>query len=173
MYIKSALVSTLAFAASAFAAQTSFTNPVGGTQVYAAGSQQTFTWMTACVPPNGLTAVDPKKVAVQLLNATVNTNAYFLDHITTVDCSTANQGNVPWTVPNNLPTYDGLFSLQMVFKENNAYSGSFKIIPPGGVAPGPGPTPNDPNPAPSGAGNIAPLAFAGTAAAVIASAMLL
>ncbi|KAF9993292.1 hypothetical protein BGZ80_002489 [Entomortierella chlamydospora] len=173
MYIKSTLVAALAFAASVSAqAKTVFTSPVGGSQVYSAGSNQTFTWLNNCVAPSNLTATDPTKVPVQLLNATVATNAFFLKAITTVDCSTGNQGNVAWTVP-TLDNYDGLFSLQMVFIQGNAYSGSFKITPPAGTttttAP---PATTTTAPPSSGANGVAP-ALSGAAAAVAVAAMLL
>ncbi|KAF9165073.1 hypothetical protein BGX21_000856 [Mortierella sp. AD011] len=172
MYVKSTLVAALAFAASVSAqAKTVFTSPVGGSQVYAAGSKQTFTWLNNCVAPSNLTATDPTKVPVQLLNATVSTNAFFLKAITTVDCSTGNQGNVAWTVP-ELDNYDGLFSLQMVFIQGNAYSGSFKITPPAGTTTTAPPTTTTTTSPSSGANGIVP-ALSGAAAVVAAAAMLL
>ncbi|KAF9348971.1 hypothetical protein BGX26_012680 [Mortierella sp. AD094] len=174
MYIKSTLVAALAFAASVSAqAKTVFTSPVGGDLVYAAGSKQTFTWLNNCVAPSNFTATDPTKVQVQLLNSTNSNNAFFVTSITTVNCSTGNQGNVPWIVP-TLDSYEGLFSLEMVFIQGNAYSGSFKISPPGGAttsAPAPAATTATAAPK-SGANGVAP-ALSGAAVVIAAAAMLL
>ncbi|KAF9197213.1 hypothetical protein BGZ49_002486 [Haplosporangium sp. Z 27] len=174
MFAKSTIVAALAFVAAVSAqTKTSFTNPVGNSQVYAAGSKQTFTWQTNCVAPSTFTATDPTAVKVQLLNSTDPNNAYYLEDITTVNCSTGNQGNVPWTVPTDLQSYSGVFSLQMVFLEGNAYSGSFKITAPGGSTSSPSTTTSATTPAKTGAANVVAPALSGLAAAAAAAAMLL
>ncbi|KAF9433753.1 hypothetical protein BGZ76_009018, partial [Entomortierella beljakovae] len=131
MYIKSAVIAALAFASSVAAqtVATTFASPVGNNAVYAAGSKQSFTWRTNCVAPSINVANNPKAVKVQLLDNTDTNAAAFVADVTTIDCSTAGQDNIPWTVPANLTKYEGSFALVLVLTPP-VYSGSFKITAP-------------------------------------------
>ncbi|KAF9183232.1 hypothetical protein BGZ50_004386, partial [Haplosporangium sp. Z 11] len=165
MFTKTAALAILALAASV-AAQTpnnhiSFTNPVGENRQYQAGANETFSWQTACVPPANLTSSTPTKVAVHLLNADDSDKAYYLDDVTTIDC-TKSSGNEYWIIPDKYsPTT--LLSLRIVLDQGSAYSGKFTIK--GGKSSTPT-TPSDAEPT-SGAGVVAPVLSG--AAAVIAA----
>ncbi|KAG0258728.1 hypothetical protein BG011_003100 [Mortierella polycephala] len=170
MFTKTAALAVLALAASV-AAQTPsdhifFTNPVGDDRQYQAGANETFSWQTACVAPSSLISSTPTKAAVQLMNADDSDMAFFLEDITTIDCS-KNSGNNYWVVPDKYSSTT-LLSLKIALDEGSAYSGKFTIK--GGKAT-PTTAPDADKPA-SGASIVAPV-LSGAAAAVAAAALLL
>ncbi|KAF9192759.1 hypothetical protein BGZ51_004927 [Haplosporangium sp. Z 767] len=173
MFVKSATLAALAFAAAVSAQgtpnHTHFTNPVGESQVFTAGENSTFSWAFACVAPSTFTSPTPQKVDVQLLNAKDPNNAFFLAPVTTIDCSKSS-GNEPWTVPVREDGPDAIYSLKIVLSEP-VYSGRFKIVSKNAPAPAPAPSSgagadNKQN----AAGALAPVL---TGAALVASAALL
>lgn len=166
MHFKTAALAALAFVASVSAQtpnHTYFTNPVGDGSVYKAGSQETFSWNLACVPPSTYTSATPSNVSVVLVNSTNTNNAFFLMDIATIDC-TKSSGNAQWTVPDK---YDSttLFSLKIVLSQD-VYSSKFTISGGKGT---PAPAPTSPSPK-SGAMSLAPV-FSAVAAAAAAGAL--
>ncbi|KAF9579553.1 hypothetical protein BGW38_004140 [Lunasporangiospora selenospora] len=130
MFFKSVSIAALAFAVVVYSQdtplnRTTFTNPVGDNMVYTSGENATFSWQTSCVSPSIWTSQTPSKVAVQLVNSTNSNNAFYLQDVTTIDCSKT-QGNNYWQVPGK---YDSntLFSLKIVLDQGNVYSGRFYI----------------------------------------------
>lgn len=159
MFIESTALATIVLAVSIFAQQvpldhTYFTNPVGDDHIYTAGDNTTFSWELKCVPPNTYVSANPTQVPVQLVNSTNSNLAYFLDDVTTIDC-TKDKGNNNWIVSDKYADGTSLFSLKIVFDGGNAaYSGRFTIKPKASPS---GPTPTTPSHSPNSAGAIAPV----------------
>ncbi|KAI1310231.1 hypothetical protein EDD11_003877 [Mortierella claussenii] len=182
MFIKSTAVAILALAASVSAQtpalnHTYFTNPVTDGLSYPQGSSQTFSWSLPCTAPSTWVAKDPTQVNVELLNSNDPNNAFYLQKVTTIDCSKTS-GNVQWTVPSDVGT-DGFFSLRIAIDTatatQNAYSGRFHITAPGGKPASPSTTGSQPAPTTGGksaANSVAPV-LSGAAAVVAAAALLL
>ncbi|KAF9166090.1 hypothetical protein BGX21_001329 [Mortierella sp. AD011] len=130
MFIKSAAIAALAFAASVASQSvpnhTYFTNPVGNDMVYTAGKNITFSWAKTCVSPSDSVSTTPTAAKVQLINSNNSTNAYFVADVTTIDCQNSAQGNTYWVVPTDLDP-SSFYSLQIVLTPTNAYSGKFKV----------------------------------------------
>ncbi|KAF9376837.1 hypothetical protein CPC16_012123 [Podila verticillata] len=172
MFIKSLTVAAVA-AIAAVSAQTGvpnhtyFTAPVGNSPPFIVGKNSTFSWTSTCVPPSDMTAVDPTKAVVQLVNSEDGNNAAFLADITTIDC-TKPSGNVYWTPPGDFPTVTK-FALKIMLATPQ-YSGNFVIqaaTPPASTAP----ATTSPTPVSKSAGSMVTPVLAG--AATIASAALL
>ncbi|KAF9358503.1 hypothetical protein BGX26_001598 [Mortierella sp. AD094] len=96
MFIKSAAIAALAFAASVASQtvpnHTYFTNPVGDSMVFTAGKNITFSWAKTCVAPSDSVSTTPTAAKVQLINSNNSTNAYFVADVTTIDCQNNSQG---------------------------------------------------------------------------------
>ncbi|KAF9382413.1 hypothetical protein CPB97_007172 [Podila verticillata] len=173
MFIKSLTVAAVA-AIAAVSAQTVavpnhtyFTAPVGNSAPFIAGKNSTFSWTATCVPPSDMTAIDPTKAVVQLVDATDGNNAAFLVDITTIDCTKPN-GNTYWTPPSNFGTITK-FALRIML-DTPQYSGNFAIqgaTPPASTAP----ATSSPTPVSKSAGSMVTPVLAGAAA--VASAALL
>ncbi|KAF9017492.1 hypothetical protein BGZ52_005028 [Haplosporangium bisporale] len=173
MFIKSLTVAAVAAIATVSAQtvavpnHTYFTAPVGDGVSFTAGKNSTFSWMATCVPPSDMTALDPTKAVVQLVDSTNGGNAAFLVDITTIDC-TQPSGNVYWTPPATFPDVTK-FALRINLATPQ-YSGNFIIksaTPPASTAP----ATTSPTPVSKSAGSMVTPVLAG--AATIASAALL
>ncbi|KAG0026683.1 hypothetical protein BGZ81_006188 [Podila clonocystis] len=173
MFIKTLTVAAVATIA-AVSAQTPtvpnhtyFTAPVGDGATFTAGKNSTFSWTASCVAPSDMTAPDPTKVPVQLVDATNGGNTVYLVDVTTIDC-TKTMGNTYWTPPSE---YSGVkkFALRIMLN-NPQYSGNFAIV--GGAS-----TPSTPSttetPKPTGsAGSILTPVLSGAAAIAASAAMI-
>ncbi|KAG0314290.1 hypothetical protein BGZ99_008231 [Dissophora globulifera] len=149
---------------------TYFTSPVGFDMVYTEGANETFSWQMACVAPGDSTSATPTTVEVQLIDSTDTNKAFYLEKITTIDC-TKSQGNTAWTIPKPKGGADTLYSLKIIIDPTPAYSGKFKILPKDAPAPAPAPsTPAGNTNKQSGAGALAPVL---SGAALVASAAVL
>ncbi|CAO3572693.1 unnamed protein product [Mortierella alpina] len=174
MFIKSASLAVVALAATVAAQvatptdHTYFTNPIGDEATYNEGDKQIFSWTIACTPPSVWTSPSPTNVTVDLLNASDSNKAFFVGVATTIDC-TKSSGNNEWTVPKG--EANALYSLRINLTPQVVYSGKFKIVSKGAVAPPPATTSA---PATGGKGNSAgALAPALTGAALVASAAMM
>ncbi|KAF9956525.1 hypothetical protein BGZ72_002696 [Mortierella alpina] len=166
MHFKTAALTALALIASVSAQtpnHTYFTNPVGDGQIYKAGSQETFSWNMACVPPSTYTSPNPSNVSVVLVNSTNTNNAFYLMDVATIDC-TKSSGNTQWTVPDKYDS-SSLFSLKIVLSQD-VYSSKFTISG-GKTAPG---QPTASTPPTSGAKSLVPV-LSSVAAAAVAGAL--
>jgi len=103
---------------------TIFTSPVGDGIIYAGSSKQVFSWKNACTSGDS-TSPTPAKTQVHLVNAN-NPNFYFVDTITTIDC-TKDQGNVKWTVPEEFADGKTNYALKIDLVPTSPYSAVFKI----------------------------------------------
>ncbi|KAF9101287.1 hypothetical protein BGX27_011539 [Mortierella sp. AM989] len=106
----------------------SFTQPVGEGISYAAGTNQTFSWTTACTAPSTLLSATPSATEVDFMDSNNIDNAFFVKKVGTIDC-TKGVGNLVWTVPAD--TKPGVYALQLLLTPNNAYSGRFNVTAPG------------------------------------------
>ncbi|KAG0083393.1 hypothetical protein BGZ92_010816 [Podila epicladia] len=114
-----------------------------------------------------MTAPDPTKVPVQLVNADDGGNAVYLADVTTIDCTKA-MGNTYWTPPGTFPEVKK-FALRIMLNTPQ-YSGNFAII----SAPA---TPSTPAtteaPKPTGSsGSILTPVLSGAAAIAASAAMM-
>ncbi|KAF9432265.1 hypothetical protein BGZ76_011038 [Entomortierella beljakovae] len=126
MFIKYIVVAILVI--TSFVEGTIFTSPIRNDLAYLAGSQQTFTWSTNCIPPSTNTSPHPKSVRAVLVDNTNPGSILYITDIATIDCSIANQNTVIWTVPNNLSNYTSIFALALDLTPPSI-SGRFKVIP--------------------------------------------
>ncbi|KAF9100603.1 hypothetical protein BGX29_006419 [Mortierella sp. GBA35] len=110
----------------------SFTQPVGDGISYVAGTNQTFSWTTACTAPSSLVSATPNATEVDFMDSNNIDNAFFVKKVGTIDC-TKSVGNLVWTVPAD--TKPGVYALQFLLTPNNAYSGRFNVTAPGGSSP--------------------------------------
>ncbi|KAF9110121.1 hypothetical protein BGX27_006753 [Mortierella sp. AM989] len=179
MFIKSASLAILALAASVAAQggvpnHTYFTNPITDERVLTAGTNITFGWMKPCTAPSDSVSPTPTNAEVQLIDSTASGNAFFVAHITNIDC-TKQQGNNYWVVPTNLDP-NNYYSLQIIMNPQNAYSGRFKVTGGSGGSGSPPPSGGSTAPPadtkPSAAGSLVP-ALAGAFAVVSAAAAML
>ncbi|KAF9964500.1 hypothetical protein BGZ70_006353 [Mortierella alpina] len=174
MFAKSVSLAVVALAATVAAQvatptdHTFFTNPIGNESVYNEGDKQIFSWSKPCTPPSVWTSPSPTNVTVDLLNASDSDKAFFIGVATTIDC-TKGSGNNEWTVPKGDP--NALYSLRINLVPNVVYSGKFKIVSKGAVAPPPtassAPTTGDKG---NSAGALTP---ALTGAALVATAAMM
>ncbi|KAF9586256.1 hypothetical protein BGW38_007903 [Lunasporangiospora selenospora] len=132
MYKSILALATLAMASTISAqglTHISFTQPVGDSISYEAGTNQTFSWTMACTAPSTLTSATPNATEVDFMDSNNISNAFYVKKVGTIDCSQS-VGNLVWTVPAD--TKPGIYALQLLLSPNNAYSGRFNVTAPGG-----------------------------------------
>ena len=104
---------------------TIFTSPVGDGITYAGGSKQVFSWQNACTSGDS-TSPTPAKTQVHLVNAYNPDGPFFVDTITTIDCTKEN-GNEMWTVPEEFADGKTNYALKIDLVPTSPYSAVFKI----------------------------------------------
>ncbi|KAF9090679.1 hypothetical protein BGX27_002198 [Mortierella sp. AM989] len=107
---------------------THFTSPISNDGTYTAGQSATFSWEGACIAPAKYTSETPTTTPIQLYDASVPSNAFYVMELTTIDC-TKSSGSGQWTVPTGLSTktsYTLAIGLNGIF----TFSGSFTVQAP-------------------------------------------
>ncbi|KAG0297002.1 hypothetical protein BGZ97_004375 [Linnemannia gamsii] len=175
-----ALASVATLAAAQGLTHISFTQPVGDGITYEAGTNQTFSWTMACIPPSTLVSATPNATEVDFMDSNNINNAFFVKKVGTIDC-TKSVGNLVWTVPAD--TKPGVYALQFLLTPNNAYSGRFNVTTPGnsnggaGGGSGEGGAPSSPPaggaPTHTGGSGAASLVVSSSVGAVVAGAIAL
>ncbi|KAF9923679.1 hypothetical protein BGZ65_008729, partial [Modicella reniformis] len=140
MLFKTSSLAVLAAAAATVCAQTGvpnhtfFTSPVGEGISYVGGEKEVFSWQKACTAGDS-TSMNALKTEVHLVNSNNINSAFYVDTITTIDCS-KDQGNTEWVVPVALADGVTNYALKIILSPTPAYSGNFKITTKGGSSGG-------------------------------------